>query len=193
MEPSLESLYQFPDFRQHDLDHLVQLHHTLHIHKGGYVFSAGQTARQYFIVQRGLVRSFVSDPDGNEITTGFFAPGEIVIEAASLFRQQPSQETFQALTDCVLWELKFDDFQNVFRRVNAFAEWGRMWMTHALSLQKQRMLDMITKSAQDRYGELLEKHPEILRDAPLKHIASYLGVTDSSLSRIRKEFIQSQI
>lgn len=137
-----------------------------------------------------MVRSYVTDPNGNEITTGFYTPGFIVIEVASLFQQQPSLENFHALTDVSLWELKFDDFQQLFREIPAFAEWGRTWMTQALSQQKQRMLDMITKPAHERYSQLLCTHPEILRDAPLKHIATYLGVTDTSLSRIRKEIVR---
>ena len=57
-------------------------------------------------------------------------------------------------------------------------------------LSEKRSLSMITDSAQKRYLDLLANHPQILQEAPLKHVASYLGITDTSLSRIRKEISQ---
>lgn len=186
----LERLYSFPGMSREELQQLISSHKSRTFRKNEFIAQAGEIARQYHIVCSGLVRSYVLDTNGNEITTGFYAPGNIVIEVASLFQQQPSQENFQALTPVSLWELPFGEFQEHFRDIPAFAEWGRLWMTQALSIQKQRMLDMITKPAQERYSELLKSHPEILKDAPLKHIASYLGVTDTSLSRIRKEMVK---
>ncbi|RYZ86053.1 MAG: Crp/Fnr family transcriptional regulator, partial [Moraxellaceae bacterium] len=154
----LQRLYQFPGLQGNDLKQVIGSHELQTFKKGENIASAGSIARQYHIVSTGMVRSYVMDPNGNEITTGFYKPGDIVIEVASFFRQQPSLENFQALTGVTLHKLGFDEFQQMFRDMPALAEWGRMWMTQALSLQKQRMLDMIIKTAQERYVELLETH-----------------------------------
>ncbi|CAN5362663.1 hypothetical protein BH23BAC3_BH23BAC3_13890 [soil metagenome] len=83
--------------------------------------------------------------------------------------------------------MSFENFQRLFQNTDGFSEWGRTWMSGALFSSKQRSLSMITESATERYLTLQKEHPEIIQQAPLKYIASYLGITDTSLSRIRKE------
>jgi ribosomal protein L10 len=76
----------------------------------------------------------------------------------------------------------------LFHEVPEFREFARMVLVREFAAYKQRTLAMINKSAEERYIELLSDNREIFQHAQLKHIASYLGVTDTSLSRIRREF-----
>jgi len=97
----------------------------------------------------------------------------------------------QCLTDCVLWQIDYDHFQELFHQIPAMREWGRAWMVFELYLAKKRATEMITEPATQRYLHLMQEKPQIIQQAPLKHIASYLGVTDTSLSRIRKEIMHA--
>lgn len=187
MKQILEQIYQFQSYDKVDRDRLIDLHEIIQIKKGDYLLKRGATAQHYWISVEGLLRSYVIDSHGNEVTTSFFQPYDVVIEEASLFLRIPTRESLQAITDCTLFQLNYQDFQQEFSTVPALAEWGRSWMTMALAQQKNRLLNLLTLSAQDRYLNLLDAQPEILKHAPLKYIASYLGVTDTSLSRIRKE------
>lgn len=85
------------------------------------------------------------------------------------------------------WQIDFESFQNLFHSIKNFSEWGRAWMAHKLFEFKQRSVEMITDSATDRYLKLIQDKPSVIQYAPLKNIATYLGITDSSLSRIRRE------
>ena len=105
----------------------------------------------------------------------------------SLFQRTPAQENIQALTDCVGWQISYDDFQELFHSIAGLSEWGRYWMTGKLFQSKQRSLEIITTSAKDRYENLIKEKPQVILQSPLKYIASYLGITDTSFSRIRKE------
>lgn len=134
-----------------------------------------------------MIRAFVYDFDHNEITIEFFAENEIVIVPSSLFQQIPSQENLQAITDAALLKISYDDFQQLFNEIEYFKDWGRLWFTHQLFSVKQRSLEMITETAKNRYLKLMKEKPQIIQSAPLKQIASYLGITDTSLSRIRRE------
>ncbi|RYE25390.1 MAG: Crp/Fnr family transcriptional regulator, partial [Sphingobacteriaceae bacterium] len=116
--------------------------------------------------------------------------GEIAIDVVSLFHQIPTVEYFQALTNCRCYVIDFDKFQELYHSIKGFNEWGRAWMSKSLFDLKQRTIAMVTDSASDRYQRLQEQHPQILQQAPLKFIASYLGITDTSLSRIRKELVK---
>ena len=183
----LNQIYHHPEMKQEDLDLICKAHQRIEFQKGAFFLEKGKMANEYFILESGLVRAFTHNYKGDEITTDFIGENEIVIEVSSLFRRIPAQENLQALTDCVAWRIDFAIFQDLFHKSAAFSEWGRGWMSHQLFSLKQRHIDMISVRASDRYLKLLGKKPHIIQQASLKHIASFLGVTDTSLSRIRKE------
>ncbi len=183
-------IYQHPLFKENDLHVIAQAHKKVKLPKGSYIFKQGETANEYYLLEKGIVRAFVLDYNNNEITTELFTDNEIVIVPASLFQRQPSQETVQTITDCVLWKIDFQDFQNLFTSHPGFSEWGRLWFTFQLFSLKQKSLDMVTQTASNRYLKLLKDKPQLVQNTPLKHIASYLGITDTSLSRIRKEVLK---
>ena len=151
-----------------------------------YLLAEGQISNEYFYLESGLVRSFAVDQAGNDITTGFFSNKQLVLEASSLFLRIPTKENFQALSDCVCWKMDHDTLQALFHSIVAFREDRRSKLVSCYYSLKQRNLSMIIDSAEKRYLQLLSEHPEIIQQAPLKHIATYLGITDTSLSRIRK-------
>ena len=186
---SLEICYDFPFFLNEELEEVFLAHEKVNFRKGDFMLKEGKTANEYYILEKGLARSFVDDFDGNEVTTHFFTEDEIVIEVSSLFQRIPSQENIVCITDCECWKLTFEDFQELFHKIPNLREWGRAWMSQQLFVYKQRWVEMFTLSATKRYLNLLEHKPKVVQLAPLKQIASYLGITDTSLSRIRKELV----
>jgi len=184
---SLKSLYQHALLSDENLREIFDAHHKVTFSKGDFLLKKGQVANAYFCVENGLIRSYVYDYDGNDITTGFIGKNEIAIDVVSLFHRIPTVEYFQALTDCECYAIDLEKFQPLYHSIQGFNEWGRAWMSESLFQLKQRTISMITDSAAERYKRLQSQHPQILLQSPLKYIASYLGVTDTSLSRIRKE------
>ncbi len=187
MAPIFETIYYSDALSKQELDTIAKAHERVTFVKGGYLLQKGQVANAYFCVEEGLVRSYVYDYEGQDITTGFTGVGEIAIDVVSLFQHVPALENMQALTDISAWKIEYPIFQQLFLRIPAFSEWGRSWMAQSLFQFKLRSVSMITDSATQRYLTLQQRHPQLLLQAPLKHIASYLGITDTSLSRIRKE------
>jgi CRP-like cAMP-binding protein len=180
----LSQVYQHPLFTADDVQEIVSRHTREHYRKGDFLLQKGAVADDYYIVEAGLVRSFVYDYEDNDITIGFSSPGGLVIEVASIFQRVPTAEYIQ-------WRISYESFQELFHTIPACREWGRGWMAYALYQAKVRSIEMITLPASKRYMQLLEQYPEIIQQVPLKYIASYLGVTDTSLSRIRKEVSRS--
>lgn len=186
-----QNTYQHFLLSEEDINQIASFHKKKKFAKDELILAKDQVLESYYLLEKGVVRAFVNDMDNNDITTEFFIDGDIVIIPSSLFQQIPSQESLQAVTDCEVWEIKYDDFQEVFRSIPSFAEWGRLWFTYQLFTLKQRSLDMITISATNRYLKLSKEKPQILQTVPLKFIASFLGITDTSLSRIRKEIVRA--
>lgn len=183
----LSQVYQHPLITPEELNLIIDAHQEVTLQKGDFILKEGEISNSYMILQSGLIRSFAYDYNGNDITTDFFCNFEVVIEVLSLFQRTPAQENIQALTDCVGWQISYDDFQELFHSIAGLSEWGRYWMTGKLFQSKQRSLEIITTSAKDRYENLIKEKPQVILQSPLKYIASYLGITDTSFSRIRKE------
>jgi CRP-like cAMP-binding protein len=156
--------------------------------KHAYFLRASHRSREYLFLENGLMRAFAHDVEGNEVTTHFYTPGNVVFEVSSFFNHIPSSENIQALTDCTGWFVSFEQLNHLFHSIPEFREFGRSILVKGYAGLKMRMLSMITQTAEERYAQLLQSSPELLQAAPLKYIASYLGITDTSLSRIRKEF-----
>jgi CRP/FNR family transcriptional regulator, anaerobic regulatory protein len=169
---------------------LTQKHDLLQYKKGDKLLKTGQVLQGYYIIINGLARSVITSFENKEITTDFFTIGNIMINVSSVFQQQPSQVQFEAITDLTCFKIDYLKFQELFTTEPRFAEWGRNWMTLALFESNNRYLNSITQPAVQRYTELHNQKPLVTQLAPLKYIASYLGITDTSLSRIRKELTQ---
>ena len=188
--PALQAIYQHPLLTTAELDTIFDAHTLVTFNKDDFLLKKGKVANSYFCISEGMVRSYVYDFNGNDITTGFIGENEIAIDVVSLFHQIPTVEYFQALTNCKCYVIDLDKFQVLYHSIKGLNEWGRAWMSKSLYDLKQRTISMITDSASDRYKRLQKQHTQILQQAPLKFIASYLGITDTSLSRIRKELVR---
>lgn len=148
----------------------------------------GQVANEYFFLETGFMRAFVHDVDGKDVTTNFYTPGQVVFEVSSFFNRVPSRENIQALADCKGWYITYEQLNHLFHAIPEFREFGRSILVKGFSTLKNRTLSMISETAEKRYENLLKSNPDIFQNVPLKYIASFLGITDTSLSRIRKEF-----
>ena len=139
-----------------------------------------------YILESGFVRSYTLDKDGSEVTTNICSPICFINDVMAFFKQQPASENVQTLTPCKLWQMSYEDVQTNFHTIPEFREFGRMMLITNYANLKGRMLGMIKDTAENRYLNLMQQHPDIFQNVPLKIIASYLGITDTSLSRIRK-------
>jgi CRP-like cAMP-binding protein len=156
--------------------------------KNDFFLREGRISDEYLFLETGCMRSFAHDLEGNDITTNFSTGNQVVFEISSFFNRTPSKENIQALTDGKGWFITYSELNNLFHATPEFREFGRHILVRGFSSLKIRMLSMITETAEERYANLLDSHPEIFVYAPLKNIATFLGITDTSLSRIRRDF-----
>ena len=153
-------------------------------------FREGRVYNEYLFLEDGFMRAFAYNPDGADTTTNFYSANQVVFDVSSFFTRTVSRENFQALTDCKAWYISYEQLNKLFHTIPEFRDFGRLILVKGFAALKTRMMSMITETAEQRYASLLQNNPEIIQHAPLKTIASYLGITDSSLSRIRKEMLK---
>jgi CRP-like cAMP-binding protein len=165
--------------------------HAAEFKKNDFLLKQGRPNNEYHFMYEGFARAYTFDLDGNDVTTAFYGQHQVVCELFSFFKRIPSQENIQALSGCQTWYLSFDELQHVFHTMPLFREFGRSILVNHYAALKSRMLSMLHQTAEERYASLLRTNPDIFQHAALKQIASYLGITDTSLSRIRKEFAKN--
>lgn len=182
-----QTIYNHSFLKNEDYKEIEKAHTKIEVSPGTVLLEQGKVAHEFYIIEHGLFRSFVFDYTGNEVTVEFYCPKELLIESFSLFQRLPSQENLQAISNGTVWKIEYQAFQELLHKVEDFREWGRTWATSQLFTLKQRSIEVLTMSATERYLKLINERPMVIQLAPLKYIASYLGITDTSLSRIRKE------
>ncbi|NIF06194.1 Crp/Fnr family transcriptional regulator [Chryseobacterium sp. Tr-659] len=144
------------------------------------------STKTYFL-EKGYVRSYIINEDNEEITTNIYAAPCFVNDFLSFFRQQPTKEIYQTITDCHFWETGLENVQHNFHNIPEFREFSRLLFVLNYYNIHDRLIEMASQKASTRYANLMKKDPNIFQHVPLKIIASYLGIKDSSLSRIRRD------
>lgn len=152
--------------------------------KDSLLIQSDSIARKAYIVEQGLVRAFIRTSEG-EITFWFAQQGQIVASGAGYFSNTKGFENFQLMLDAVLLEIDLDKMQALFLTDIEVCNWARI-ITEAAAIEAGRHhLDYILLSPMERYLKFLREDAALLQAVPLKDIATYLGVSAVSLSRIR--------
>ena len=170
-----------------ELDLIIPRCNEVTFEKNDYLLKEGQVEKKYWFLESGFLRSYIIDTEGNDITFNLYASGDVVIDYPSIFFFAPTRENIQALTDCVCWEIDVDSFQELFGSVPNYREQQKGLLVGSYFALKEHSISLIADQAKDRYLKLLKEKPHIIQNVSLKHIATFLGITDTSLSRIRKE------
>lgn len=186
----LSKVFQSSSLSKEELEIIIPSFKRVEFQKNNYLLEEGKIANHYWFVESGYLRSFAIDTEGNDISTNFYSAGSIVIDWSSFFLRNPTREYIQCLSDSLCWQLDFETFQHYFHSIRNFREQGRTTLVNSYFSLKQNSISMITDQAKERYLRLLNEQPQIVQNVSLKYIASYLGITDTSLSRIRKEILQ---
>ena len=178
-----------PNFKIDELGLLktAECFEELELEKGEFLLKKGKRSG-YFIMLEGCLRAYTFNEVGEEITTCFYSSNRAVFEVASFFQGLPSEENIIALTKCKGYYTDFTKLNGMFHSIPEFREFGRAILVKEFISYKQRTISMINKTAEERYAQLIQTNKDIFQYAQLKHIASYLGITDTSLSRVRREF-----
>ncbi|MHB1278434.1 MAG: Crp/Fnr family transcriptional regulator [Bacteroidia bacterium] len=173
-------------------EEIVASFRDIHFEKDEFILEAGKISDRYLFLSQGCIRAYTLDLEGNEVTTNFYTSGDVVFEVSSFFRRIPSSEFYQAETPCEACYIHYQALNEAFHAMPHFRDFGRAMLVNSFADLKERTLALINEEAETRYDRLIRTKPDIFKHAPLKHIASYLGITDSSLSRIRRNYSQKQ-
>lgn len=147
---------------------------------------AGEKWDKVFFIHRGIIRLYYTDKDGREFNKGFFREGQLVWPAAPSARHQESLFTIATLEECRISVCGFAPFFSWLKRHNY---WEKFALPYTESLAEEKFLreyEFLMKPATERFRNFCIENPELAERIPDYHLASYLGITNVSLSRIKK-------
>lgn len=146
----------------------------------------GKIFKKIFYIKKGLLRIFFVTASGEEKTFFFRWEGHIAAIPECIFDNQPTRQTWQALEDCELMEIDFEIVEKLSENNISFIK-TRMGLAEKMFLEAlKRVESFVLDKPEERYQKLIIQNPEIIKRVADKHIASFIGVTPVSLSRIRK-------
>lgn len=151
------------------------------------LLSVGQTSKYLYFVVSGCLRSYYVDMKGVEHIYQIRMDNSWITDLDSFFSQTPSKYNIESLEDTVLLRITHQRFEELLVEIPCLERYFRILFQKAYINALNRLNATMWESALDRYNEMLKENPEIFQRVPLVYIASYLGITPESLSRIRKQ------
>jgi CRP-like cAMP-binding protein len=155
--------------------------------KNEYLLMEGKICRHLYFLQQGALRGFYN-LDGKEITHWFGFENDFVTSFHSFITQQPAVENIQLLEGSILWAISKETLAGLFNQYHEIERLVRIVYEKYYIRLEERYVNAQFKTATERYQNLLQQTPHILERVPLGHIASYLGISQETLSRIRSRF-----
>jgi len=163
---------------------LVRCIRVLALTKDDMVVREGQFSDKVYFIFEGCARAYYLK-DGKDITEWFAFENEFISAINSFYAEVPSQHNIEVMTDSILVEITKEKVQELSDKHWEFDKLEKMILTQTLLQLQQRLISIQFESARQKYENLLNLRPDIIHKVPLTHIASYLGITLETLSRIR--------
>jgi CRP-like cAMP-binding protein len=179
----IDSIYKIPEKSKTALKENVT---KVVYPKGHILLKADKIESRIYFIKKGIVRAY-ANTENNEITFWFGKEGDTIISMKSYVANQKGYENIELLEQSELYELNTQRLRKLFNEDIFIANWGRKFAEQELIKTEERLISGQFKTALERYKELMKENPDLLHRVQLGHIASYLGITQVTLSRIRAE------
>ena len=156
--------------------------------KGDVLLKSGKQCNELSFVQSGLLRVFATTDD-KEITQWISTKGYFLTDLSSFIFGGPSRWTIQALADCELYTISKEDYKKIGEVVPKWNEFEKLFMSKCFAMMEDRIFSHLSMSAEERYHFFFENNKALFNQVPLQYIASMLGMTPETFSRIRKNHL----
>lgn len=175
------------DLNEKDIETLKPFFIQKKLRKRQYVLNAGDVCQYITFVEKGMLRSFTVDAEGNEHVVQFAIEGWWVSDVGSFTSGKDAMYNIEALEDCELLHLSKPGMDELLIMVPMMERFFRILMQNNVVALQRRAVAYMSLSAEEKYLKLMEVAPDVMQRASQQHIASYLSITPETLSRVRKK------
>jgi CRP-like cAMP-binding protein len=183
LEDIIQSIYFLP--QEILVDVLGNFKH-LEYPKNHYLLKPGKSCKHIWFMKKGAVRYYYTNEQGKEMNTWFSMDRQVIADTSSLVKKEPSEESIQLLEDSEMYAIEYTSLQTLIQKHHAFSLWYiKLVELYYIAQIEDRLTDLQFLDAKQRYQKLLSLYPDITNRISLGNIASYLNITQETLSRIR--------
>lgn len=168
-----------------NLEYVLNLFESYDAKRGEMLLQPGEVCKYVYFVAAGCIQVFVMDKDGNESTREFYVEEQWVTDIFGFQNQSPSTEYIRCIEDCKLLKISFDNFQHLSEKVPQFGMVYRQILEVSYTNTVFRVNTLTSMDALDRIKWLMENKPRIMSRLTSKMIASYLGISPETLTRLK--------
>jgi CRP-like cAMP-binding protein len=186
MKSLFEHIHKYCPLGKASLKSLGVALKKIELRKGAFLCLEGKMCSHIYFLETGALRGFYN-LDGKEITHWFAFENNFVTSFLSFITRKPGMENIQLMEDCILWAISYDDLQELYRKHADMERLGRIMHERYYVMLEERFVSNHFKEARQRYENMEAQSPQILQRVPLGYVASYLGMTQETLSRIRSK------
>lgn len=182
-----EHLLKYDFFTEKQVDRVISSFTKKHFGKKDHIVRAGEPARYVYFILKGCVRSFLIDFEGKEHTILFGTEGYWIGDLQAFIDKKNNSYNYQALEKTDALAISKQSWDKLIAEEPSFAKYVSILFRNALIVQQDRIVEIFTLSAEDRYYNLIANRKDLLNRVSQKYIASYIGITPAFLSQIRKK------
>lgn len=192
MKEVLSEIFKELNLSTRELNYLSKVFKKETFEKGEIVLNSTEKVSHQYYVLTGCLRTFFVDPNNKEHTVQFAVDDWWITDYISYFLNEESVLTVEAIEKSTLLRIEKEDFEKVFDKIPKIERFVRIKLERSLGSFQKRTLAALSQTAKQRYLSFVARYPNIEELVKNYHIASYLGITTQSLSRIRKEILIEQ-
>ena len=182
----LKNISRYVDLEEEDAEQVHSILRPRHLSKREFLSQPGETCKYQSYVVKGSLRSYFIGTDGSEHTIQFAIEDWFISDFRSYIEQSPGSLHIEALEDCELLQLSYEDTEQLCSSNAKFEHFFRIVAQKSFAFAQARILSNIGKTAEERYLEFNTMYPEIVQRVPQYALASYLGMSPEFLSKVRK-------
>lgn len=182
--PLIHFINQFYPLNSEITEFIREKTYAQKVGKGKFLLRPGEVCNHYYFIYKGVLRSYLKFGK-KEITVWINPENEITTAIRSMSSNKPSDEFIQAVEECELVAIPFDAMQELYEKFPEMNKVGRLLLEEYYAASEERVYICRIPNAQSRYQHFVDSRPELANRIPLKYIASYLGMTLETLSRLR--------
>jgi len=187
----LNHIKQNIDINESDEEVILDYFDFKSFSKKTFLLTEGKISRNEYFIISGCVRVFVTDNSGLEHNLSFNSENWWAGDLKSFVKNEAATYSIQALEDTVALQISHNSWVDMLINIPEMEKYFRIMFQNAVVAQQTRIVESISNTAEERYFSFIKSYPTLIQRISQKHIASYLGITPESLSRIRKEISKS--
>jgi len=189
-EKLIECIREKIDLDEKEIEILKTFFIPKKVRKRQYILNAGDVCQNITFVEKGMLRSFTVDSEGNEHVIQFATEGWWISDVGSFISAKEALYNIEALEDCEILHLTKTAMEELVGRLPIMERFFRILMQNNIVALQRRVIAYMSLSAEEKYLKLMEVAPDVMQRASQQHIASYLSITPETLSRTRKKVSQ---